>query len=138
MAHVQRYYINEILKEVCQRMGDITGTVFPDHRPSAKNEQMKEMIVVSVPQELLDENAWQRGVLRIELMVKDQSNGYTDMNRLNAMLNVAIGKFPIVTDRFSATRPRLLLKGSDGLGFTVWLIQAKLIINTTDSYVYNK
>lgn len=135
MAHVQRYYINEILKEVCQRMGDITGAVFPDHRPSAKNEQMKEMVIISIPQELSDENAWQRGALRIELAVKDKTNGYADINRLNVLLDAAIRKFPIVTDRFSATRPRLLLKGADGLGFTVWLLQAKLIVNTTDSYV---
>ena len=39
-----------------------------------------------------------------------------------------------VTERFSAVRPLLVLKGDDGLGFTIWNIQAKLIVNTTDSY----
>ena len=64
MAHIQKYYVSDILKEVCSMMGGITKNVFPDHRPSAKGEQMDELIVVSIPSELQEQNAWQKGILR--------------------------------------------------------------------------
>lgn len=134
MSHIQKYHISEVLKEVCNRMKPITGAVFPDHRPSAVNEQMSEMIVVSVPGELDEQHAWQKGYLRIEIMVRNKAKGIADMQKLDKMLNAVAETFPVVTKRFSATSPRLLLKGDDGLGFTRWMIRARLVINTTDSY----
>lgn len=134
MAHIQKYYISEVLKEVCNRMKPITGAVFPSHRPSAVNEQMGEMIVVSIPGELDEQNAWQRGYLWIEIMVRNKAKGIADMTKLENMLNAVTETLPIVTDRFSAIRPKLILKGDDGLGFTRWMVRATLIINTTDSY----
>lgn len=134
MAHIQRYYLSEILKDVCGRLNNITGAVFPDHRPAAKNEQMDELIVVSIPSMLEEQNAWQKGVIRIELMVRDRKNGYANIVRLDEILKAVSEKFPIVTPRFSATKPRLIIKGDDGLGFTIWNIQAKLVVNTTDNY----
>ncbi len=134
MAHIQKYYVSDILKEVCSMMGGITKNVFPDHRPSAKGEQMDELIVVSIPSELQEQNAWQKGILRIELIARDKGNGYANIVRLDKMLKAVTEKFPITTERFSVTSPRLIMKGDDGLGFTIWNIQTKLIVNTTDSY----
>lgn len=134
MAHIQKYYISDILKDICNRMGDVTGAVFPDHRPSAKNEQMSELMVISIPSVLEEQNAWQKGLLRIELMVHDKKGGYADISRLDEMLKAVTEKFPIVSPRFSVTKPRLIMRGSDGLGFTIWNVQAKLVVNTTDNY----
>ena len=53
------------------------------------------------------------------------------------MLNELASKFPIVESRFSVTSPNVVLKGTDGLGFTLWNVQSKLLINTTDSYQNN-
>ncbi|EJW95615.1 hypothetical protein EVA_16297 [gut metagenome] len=95
---------------------------------------MGELIVVSIPGEIDEQYAWQRCYLNVELMVRNKAKGLADMTKLEGMLNAVNEIFPMVTKRFSATSPRLLLKGDDGLGFTRWMIRARLVINTTDSY----
>lgn len=134
MSHVTQYHIAEVLQEVCTQMKDISKNVFPESRPSATGQQMDDLMVVSLPVSIDDQNAWQRTTLRIEIFVKNRASGVAYTKKLQELLNATISKFPIVTKRFSVTSPRLLLKGTDGLGFTVWNVQAKLIINTTDSY----
>lgn len=134
MSHVTQYHIAEVLQEVCTQMKDVSANVFPESRPSATQQQMSDFIVVSLPVLIDDQNAFQRTTLRIEIFVKNRASGVAYTKRLQELLNATIGKFPIATKRFSATAPRLLLKGADGLGFTAWNVQAKLIINTTDSY----
>lgn len=47
MAHVTRYYISEILENVCTDVTDVSNNVFPEHRPSATQKQMEDMVVVS-------------------------------------------------------------------------------------------
>lgn len=134
MSHILKYYVADVLEEVCTRMGNVSENVFPETRPSATQRQMQDFVVVSLPVEIENQNAWQRGVLRIELYVRTRSNGVSNTGKLQELLDAVTAEFPIVTKRFSATAPRLVLKGSDKLGFTVWNIQSKLIINTTDSY----
>lgn len=134
MSHVTRYYIKEVLEEVCQRLSNISGHVFPEHRPSATGEQMNDFIVVSLPVSIEDQNAWQKTTLRIEIAARNRIQGVAHTKKLQEMLDGVTGKFPIVTERFSAVRPLPVLKGDDGLGFTIWNIQARLIVNTTDSY----
>lgn len=134
MSHVTRYYIAEVLQEVCTQMKDVSRNVFSESRPSATQQQMDDFLVVSLPVSIEDRNAWQRTTLRIEIFVKNRVSGVAYTKKLQELLDMVVSKFPIVTRRFSATSPRLLLKGADGLGFTVWNIQTKLIINTTDSY----
>ena len=130
MSHVRKYYISEVLEEVCQRLGGISEHVFPEHRPAAAGKQMDDFIPVSIE----DQNAYQKTTLRIEIAVRNRSQGVAHTKKLQEMLDGVAGKFPIVTERFSAFQPLLVLKGDDGLGFTIWNIQAKLIVNTTDSY----
>lgn len=134
MGHIHRYYISEVLETVCTAMSAISGHVFSEHRPMATNKQMEDFIVVSLPTTIDDQNAYQKTTLRIELAAKDKATGISDTVRLQEMLNQLAGMFPIVERRFSAISPRIVLKGSDGLGFTIWNVQAVLIINTTDSY----
>ena len=54
------------------------------------------------------------------------------VDELQEMLDNLLGLFPIVEERYSITSPRLLFKGDDGNGFTVWVVQAHMVINTTD------
>lgn len=42
MSHVTKYYISEVLEEVCQRLGGISEHVFPEHRPAAAGKQMDD------------------------------------------------------------------------------------------------
>ena len=100
-------------------------------------EQMNDFIVVSLPVAIEEQNAYQKTTLRIELAAKDKANGISDTEKLQSMLNELASKFPIVESRFSVTYPNVVLKGTDGLGFTLWNVQSKLLINTTDSYQNN-
>ena len=132
MSHVTKYYISEVLEEVCQRLGGIS--MKSSICSAAAGKQMDDFIVVSLPVSIEDQNAYQKTTLRIEIAVRNRSQGVAHTKKLQEMLDGVAGKFPIVTERFSAFQPLLVLKGDDGLGFTIWNIQAKLIVNTTDSY----
>ena len=55
MSHVTKYYISEVLEEVCQRLGGISEHVFPEHRPAAAGKQMDDFIVVSLPVSIEDQ-----------------------------------------------------------------------------------
>lgn len=136
MAHITKHYISKILKDMCKRLSDVAERVFPEHRPSALSKQTDNMIVVSLPIAIDDQNAWQKTTMRIEIFVRNRSSGISPTRELEQILNAVLEKFPIVSERYSVTNPKIVLKGDDGLGFTVWNIQAKLLVNTTDSYSY--
>ena len=137
MAHVTRYYISEILENVCTDVTDVSNNVFPEHRPSATQKQMEDMVVVSLPVAFNENNVCQTTTIRFELMARNRANGMAYTKRLQGMLDVLMEKFPITEERYSITKPYVALKGDDGLGFTVWNVQATLMVNTTDSYQYN-
>lgn len=92
------------------------------------------MVVVSFPVSWDDQNAYQSTTMRFELMARNRASGVAYTKRLQEMADVLMEKFPMKGERYSATKPRVVMKGDDGLGFTVWFVQAKLIVNTTDSY----
>ena len=134
MAHVTRYYISDILEEICANVTDVSENVFPEHRPSATQKQMDDMVVVSFPVSWNDQNAYQSTTMRFELIARNRANGMAYTKRLQEMTDTLMGKFPMTSARYSVTKPRMVMKGDDGLGFTIWFVQANLIVNTTDSY----
>lgn len=129
-----RYYISDILEDVCANVTDVSSNVFPEHRPSTTQKQMEDMVVVSLPVSWEDQNAYQSTTMRFELMARNRANGVSYTKRLQEMTDILMEKFPLKGIRYSVTKPRVVMKGDDGLGFTVWFVQAKLIVNTTDSY----
>ena len=54
--------------------------------------------------------------------------GDVSRNVLETRQQAVIDKFPLSNELFSATTPRLLPGGDDGLGFHCLIIQAKMII----------
>lgn len=129
-----RYYISDILEDVCANVTDVSSNVFPEHRPSTTQKQMEDMVVVSLPVSWEDQNAYQSTTMRFELMARNRANGVSYTKRLQEMTDILMEKFPLKGIRYSVTKPRVVMKGDDGLGFTVWFVQARLIVNTTDSY----
>lgn len=127
-----RYYAGGILKWVCESLTGVSSNVFAMHRPMAGGEQMKDMVVVSLSSEIDDEGPYQEAVLRIDLIVRDKDRMISDVARLEEMCDDAIARFPMDGGRFKAWKPRVQLKGSDGEGFTVWIILARVRVNTTD------
>ena len=91
MSHVTKYYISEVLEEVCQRLGGISEHVFPEHRPAAAGKQMDDFIVVSLPVSIEDQNAYQKTTLRIEIAVRNRSQGVAHTKKLQEMLDGVTG-----------------------------------------------
>lgn len=134
MAHMTKYYINDILEEICANVTDVSRNVFPEHRPTATQKQMEDMVVVSLPVSWEDQNAYQKTTIRFELIARNRANGLAYTKRLQEMTDALISKFTMKGYRYSITKPRMVMKGDDGLGFTIWFVQANLIVNTTDNY----
>lgn len=130
----KKYYIAECLEWICGQLADVSGNVFPEHRPEAKGKQMPDLVVVSLPTAIDDKNVQQDATIRFELMARNKATGIADTPKLQKMLDTLTEKFPMVNGRFSVVRPSLVLKGADGLGFTVWNVQARLITYTTDLF----
>lgn len=130
----KKYHIGECLETICGMLADVSENIYPDHRPEAKGKLMNDMVVVSLPVNIADNNVQLDTTIRFELIVKNKATGIANISRLQEMLDALSVKFPIVQDRFSVVSPYVALKGNDGLGFTIWNVQARLIINTTDNY----
>lgn len=137
MAHVNKSFIGTILKDLCKRMATITPNVFSETRPESVKEQMKELIVVSCSSRVVDMMPFQTANVKIEVMVRKKATGIANTASLDAITNKILDMMPISTSRYCVADPSLALKGSDQVGFNIWLISAKLTINTTDSYKYD-
>lgn len=135
--HVTKVYTSELLQLLCEGFAEALGvTVYSEHRPLALQELTDEFLVISLPSLVQDQNAFQKTTLRISVYVKNKANGIVNTSRLGEITQSVCDMFPYHSGRYSATKPKLTLQSDDGLGFTVWIIQAKLQINTTDSYTY--
>ena len=129
----KKYYISDCLQTICGMLGDVSKNVFPSQRPEATGKQMQDMVVVSLPVTIEDRNVQQDTTIRFDLIVRNKATGVANIPKLQKMLDALAEKFPIVSGRYSVISPYVALKENDGLGFTVWNVQARLIINTTDS-----
>lgn len=130
----QKYYISDVLKELSALVRPLTSNVFVENRPRAASEQIDDMIVVSLPYRIYNEGAWQHSSVRFEIIVKERQGGIPRVDKLQEILDSLTELFPITGTRFVCTRPFVALKGSDGVGWTIWNVQAKIKINTTDRY----
>lgn len=134
---VTKFYIAQILQELCEMLSGISENVFAGSRPSAKQKQMQDFIVVSFPTNIPDSKVVQETTLRIDLAARNTVNGLENTLRLQEMLDGVTALFPIHPSmRYTVSNPTLVLKGDDGLGFSHWLINADILINHTDSYKY--
>lgn len=118
----------DILKKLTEIFGDVSRNVFVTSRPSASEDTMKDFIVVSLPIGIYDRHAYQDTYCRIEVFVRNRKNGMEATDALDTMQQAVIDKFPLSNELFSATTPRLLPGGDDGLGFHCLIIQAKMTI----------
>lgn len=129
-----RYYIKDILEMLCVKLSDakVGACTYAEHRPIGIGEQKDSISVVSLPAEIQNQGAYQNTEVRFDLIVRNRDGGISATDELQEMLDNLLGLFPIVEERYSITSPRLLFKGDDGNGFTVWVVQAHMVINTTD------
>lgn len=133
-----KYYIAEILQSLCQKVDDlgICDSVYAEHRPTGHGEQSDRMVVVSIPTQIIDNSAYQKAGVNIHIIARDRDGGISATDELQTMLDGVLSLFPITEQRYTLISPQLLFKGSDELGFTVWVLSASLVINTTDRLIY--
>ena len=124
----QRASILRELTELVAGIGD--NNVFCHDRPTAKMPGMEKFVVVRLPQGVRSASAiHSTSYCQIVVFAKDNDGGLEDTLTLEEMSDSVCELFPIVTPLFSATEPKLLNGGNDGLGFHALIIQAKLIIH---------
>lgn len=131
-----RFYIKNVLEVLCNKLTEasIGDKVYAEHRPNGIGEQLQSLSVVSLPSEIINNGAYQSTQVYFHLISRNREGGISTTDLLQSMLDKLIDLFPIKVDRFTLTSPRVVLNGDDGNGFTIWLVQASLVINTTDRY----
>ncbi len=125
-----RFRRKDILQQLYAAVDGISSKTYVTSRPTAVQEGMADFCVVRISQPIIDRGAtYQDTYGQISLFARDRSNGIERCDRLDEMAQAVTELFPIVTDLFSATDPRLLPGGSDELGFHSVIIQFRVTIN---------
>lgn len=129
-----KYYIKDILEIISHKLEEqkIGDKIYAEHRPIGIGEQLDSMSVVMLPVEFVDNGAYQKTNVHFQLIARNRMGGISPTDILQEMLDKLITLFPIIEERFTITSPQILLKGDGGNGFSVWIVQASMIINTTD------
>lgn len=123
----------EALKSLYDAGKSVCENVFTGDRPAAVPKQMEEFIVVSIPG-TLESTVCGGGYgnvpsyCDIEIYVRLKKTGIEDVSKMENTCRKILELFPISDNTITATRPRITLKGNDGLGFSATLIRANLLI----------
>ena len=129
-----QYYLSEILRDVIEKISEISAHRYPENRPVVA-ESVSDMIVVSFPIKFEDKRVCQDSDIRFEIIVRNRHNNIPNVEKLQEMLNLLVGKFPVIGERYVLSRPFLALKGEDEAGFTIWVVHANIRINTMDRFM---
>lgn len=146
MAKNDRYYIKDILQGLEERFSDVCeaqenesgeqiSTVYTNGRPSATDNHT-EFLVISLSRSVYSHGPYQNAAIYIDIYARNGQGGIERTYRLQELLDAVTNKFPITTEdeRWKATRPKLVIRGDDSLGFSAWRVRARLFVNTTDRY----
>ena len=118
----------DILKELDSLTAGISDSRFVQTRPNAVGEQMKDFLLLRLPQAMRDSgDTYQTTYGQIVIFVRDV-NGMENTFRLEQMQKQVVEQFPIVNELFHAKNPVLLASASDGAGFHSLTIQFNITI----------
>ena len=117
----------------------VCENVFPQDRPNASTEKLKEFIVVSLPYSFVnrtlgeDDDWWLDITVVYEIYVADQKSASNpkliDDKTMKRLREGLLNTFPLVnkTQGFKIVRPRIVIPASsDGNGYHYTRIQAKM------------
>ena len=133
MSYREDFKVRDALQSLYGLGKLISVHVFTGNRPQATPEQMKEFVVVSIPSRL-EALAYgggygvTSGYCNIEIYVKLKKSGLEDVNKMDEMLGGLLDILPYQDDIIQLARPQVMLRGSDGLGFSAVLVRAELVI----------
>lgn len=117
----------------------ICSKVFPQERPNALTEDLKEFIVVSLPYSSVNrtlgecDDWWLDMTVVYEIFVADRKSAgdpkLLNDKKMKQLREAVYGTFPMIdkSRRFKITRPRTVIPASsDGNGYHYTRIQAKM------------
>lgn len=133
MAYTEDFNISGALGSLYNSAKTVSQNVFTGGRPTATPEQMTDFVVVSIPSRM-ESSTFGGGYgvtpsyCNIEVYVKLRKGGVENLTKLDSMLKQILDLFPINNEMILASRPTVMLRGNDGLGFSAVLVRAELII----------
>ena len=134
-----RFYFENYYRGIYDMLkGVISDNVFVEHRPSGTDVQMSDFVIVSLPAVIVDQRVYQQTTARFEIGVRNKQSGIANTTKLQSILDSLVSLFPIRFGRFVLASPTLIFKGVDENSFTIWMIQANLVVNTTDRIKYGE
>lgn len=133
MAYTEDFNISGALNSLYDKAREVSSNVFTGGRPTATPEQMTEFVVVSIPSRMESSTLGggygvTQGYCNIEVFVKLRKGGVENLTKLDSMLKDVLDLFPINDETIMASRPTVMLRGNDGLGFSAVLVRAELVI----------
>ena len=133
MSYREDFKVKEALQSLYGLGKLISEYVFTGNRPQAAPEQMSDFVVVSIPTRLEASTygggyGVTSGYCNIEIFVRLKKSGLEDVNRMDSMLGDLLDILPYQDETIQLTRPQVMLRGSDGLGFSAVLVRTELLI----------
>lgn len=133
MSYRDDFKIGTALHSLYEMGRFISDRVFTGGRPQAVCEQMDDFVVVSIPTSM-ESLAYGggygsvSGVCHFELYARLKKSGVEDVAKTDSMTGGLLDMLPYRDDAIQVSRPQVTLKGNDGLGFSVVLVRAELLI----------
>ncbi len=122
-----------VLQSLHELTADITPNRFISTRPNAVGEQMKEFLLIRLPQSIEPwGDACQFSYGQIVIFAKDIQGGLENTLALEKLQSAVMELFgdteSLITDLYTAFEPRLFPGGTDNVGFHSLIIQFRLQI----------
>jgi len=133
MSYREDFKVKDALQSLYGLGKLISDYVFTGNRPQATPQQMKEFVVVSIPSRLESSTygggyGVTSGYCNIEIYVKLKKSGIENVNKMDEMVGELLEMFPYKDDLVQLSRPQIMLRGNDGLGFSAVLVRTELLI----------
>lgn len=133
MSYREDFKVRDALQSLYGLGKLVSDYVFTGNRPQATPEQMKEFVVVSIPSRLESLTCGggygvTSGYCNIEVYVRLKKSGMEDVAKMDEMVGDLLDMLPYQDDFVLLTKPQVMLRGSDGLGFSAVLIRTELVI----------
>lgn len=122
--------IEDVLAEYVNDIG-LSSKIFKGQRPNNVDTGMNDFVVVKVPSSIIDKAAYGECVCRIEMFVKNLSNGTKNGAKFSLMYQKLVDTFPIDSDTYLFDmHPSVIQLGNDKNGYFVQAININTIIKT--------
>lgn len=133
MSYREDFKVRDALQSLYGLGKLVSDYVFTGNRPQATPEQMKEFVVVSIPSRLESLTCGggygvTSGYCNIEVYVRLKKSGMEDVAKMDEMVGDLLDMLPYQDEFILLTKPQVMLRGSDGLGFGAVLIRTELVI----------